>query len=115
MCPSGLPSAIRPRQVHQFKQGTHVGCCLPMLFDITDITNTLGEPHFKATRGVIGELLKSTRLTGELSPSNIRLSTKAIHSQQEKTLNCYVWVNKINISILLVNKRKKQKKKKQFR
>ena len=58
MCPAGLLGAVRPRQVHQLKQGTHVGCALPMLFNITDITNFLAEPHFKATSGVIGELLK---------------------------------------------------------
>ena len=56
MCPTGLQAAIRFHQVHQLKQGTHVGCGLPMLFNITDITNSLGEPHFKATRWVIGKL-----------------------------------------------------------
>ena len=29
-----------------------------MLFNITDITNSLAEPHFKVTRWVLGELLK---------------------------------------------------------
>ena len=29
-----------------------------MLFNITDITNSLAEPHFKATRWVLGELSK---------------------------------------------------------
>ena len=29
-----------------------------MLFSVTDITNSQAEPHFKATRRVIGELLK---------------------------------------------------------
>ena len=29
-----------------------------MLFNITDITNSLAEQHFKATRWVLGELLK---------------------------------------------------------
>ena len=58
MCPAGLQVAVRSRQVHQLKQGTHIGCGLPTLFNITDITNFLVEPHFKATRRVIGELLK---------------------------------------------------------
>ena len=66
MCPAGLQGAIRSRQVHQLKQDTHVGCGLPMLFNITDITNSLAELHFKATRWVLGELLKfnTALLTG---------------------------------------------------
>ena len=40
----------------QLKQDTHVRCGLPTLLDITDITNSLAEPHFKASRRVIGEL-----------------------------------------------------------
>ena len=58
MCPAGLQGSVRSRQVHQLKQGTHVGCGLPTSFNITDITNSLAEAHFKATRWVIGELLK---------------------------------------------------------
>ena len=50
MCPAGLQGAVRSRQVHQLKQGTHVGCGLPMLLNITDITNSLAGPQFKATR-----------------------------------------------------------------
>ena len=58
MCPVGLQGAVRSRQVHQLKQGTNVGCGLPTLFNITDITTTTpAEPHFKATRWVLGELL----------------------------------------------------------
>ena len=34
-----------------------MGCGFPTLFNITDITNSQAEPHFKATRWVIGELL----------------------------------------------------------
>ena len=55
MCSAGLQGAVRSRQVHQLKQGTHVGCGLLTLFDITDITNSLAEQHFKATWSVIGE------------------------------------------------------------
>ena len=58
MCPADLQGTIRSRQVHQLKQDTHLGCGLPTLFNITDITNSLTEQHFKATRWVIGELLK---------------------------------------------------------
>ena len=58
MCPGGLQGAVRSCQVHQLKQDTHVGYGLPTLFNITDITNFQAEPHFKATRWVIGELLK---------------------------------------------------------
>ena len=55
MCPAGLQGAVRSRQVHQLKQGTHVACGLPRLSYITDITKSQAEPHFKATRQVIGE------------------------------------------------------------
>ena len=58
MCPAGLQGAVRCCQVHRLKPGTHVGCGLPTLFNITDITKSLAEAHFKATRWVIGELLK---------------------------------------------------------
>ena len=58
MCLVGLQGAVRSCQVHQLKQGTHMGCALSTLFDITDITNSLAEPHSKATRRVMGELLK---------------------------------------------------------
>ena len=33
------------------------------------------------------------------------------HNRKKRTLNCDVWVNKINNNILLLNKRKKQNKK----
>ena len=58
MCPMGLQGAVRSHQVHRLKQGTDVGCGLSTLFNVTDITNSLAEPHFKATRWVIGKLLK---------------------------------------------------------
>ena len=108
MCLVSLKGAIRSRQVHQLKQDTHVGCGLPTLFNITDITNSLAEPHFKVTMRVKGELLKVN--TRKLSPSNTRPSTNTILPQQKRTLNlnCRVWVNKINNNILLLNKRKKQ-------
>ena len=58
MCLAGLQGAVRSRQVSQLTQGTDVGCGLPTLSNVTDITNSLAQPHFKATRWVIGELLK---------------------------------------------------------
>ena len=58
MCPAGLQGVIHSRQAHQLKQGTHVGCGLPVLFNITDITNSLAEQYFKATKHIIGKLLK---------------------------------------------------------
>ena len=57
MCPAGLQDAVCSRQVHQLMQDTYVGCGLPMLFNIADITNSQAKPHFKATRWVLGELL----------------------------------------------------------
>ena len=44
-------------QVHQLMPGTNVGCGLPTLFNFTD-ANSQAEQHFKATRRVLGELLK---------------------------------------------------------
>ena len=58
MYSAGLQGAVCSRYVHQLKQGTDVGCGLPTLFDVTDITNSLAEPHFKTTMWVIGELSK---------------------------------------------------------
>ena len=47
MCPAGMQGAVRSRQVHQLKQDTHMGRGLPTLFNITDISNSLAEPHFR--------------------------------------------------------------------
>ena len=58
MCPAGSQGAVHSCQVNQLKQGTDVGCGFLTLFNVTDITNSLAEPDFKATRWVIGELLK---------------------------------------------------------
>ena len=58
MCPAGLQSAVRYGHVHLLTQGTDIRRGLLTLFNVTDITNSLAEPHFKATRWVIGELLK---------------------------------------------------------
>ena len=108
MCPVGLQGAVHSRQVYQLKQGTHVGCGLLMLFNITDITNSLPEPHFKATMWVLGELLKFNRANWLASPLKYKAFNKYNTSTTERTLNCRVWVNKINNNILLLNKRKKQ-------
>ena len=109
MCPAGLQGAVRSRQVHQIKQCTHVGCGLLTLFNTTDITNSLAEPHFKATRWFIGELLKFNTSNWLAFPSNRRPSTNTILRQQKKTLNCRVWVNKIKITIFFYcTKTKKQ-------
>ena len=70
--PAGLLGAVRSRQVHQLKHGTHIGFGLPTLFDITDIPNSQAEPHFKATRRVIGELLKFNTANWRASPLNTR-------------------------------------------
>ena len=56
--PRVLQGAVHHRQVHQLKQSTHVGCGLPMLFNITNITNSFADLHFKASRWVLGELSK---------------------------------------------------------
>ena len=73
MCPVGLQGAVHSYQVHQLKQGTHIGCGLPTLFNITDITNSLTEPHFKATRWLIGELLKFTTANWLAFPAQIQV------------------------------------------
>ena len=110
MCPAGFQGAVRSCQVHQLKQGTHVGCRLLTLFNITDITNSLAEPHFKATWWVLGELLKVNTVNWLAFPMKYKAFNKYNTSTTKKrTLNCRVWVNKINNNILLLNKRKKQK------
>ena len=115
MCPAGLQGAVRSRQVHQLKQGTDVGCGLLTLFNVTDITNSLAELHFKAIRWIIGELLKVNTANWLAFPLKYKVFDKYNNSTTNKrTLNCRVWVNKIDNNILLLNKRKKQRKK-QFR
>ena len=114
MCPAGLRVAVRSLQVHQLTQGTHVGCGLPTLFNVTDITNSLAEPHIKATRWVIGELLKVNAANRLAFPLKYKVFDKKNTSKtttKTKTLNCRVWFNKINKNIFLLNKRKKQRKK----
>ena len=81
MCPAGLQGAIRSRQVHLLKQGTHIGCGLPTLFNITDIRNFLAEPHFKATRWVLGELLKFNTSNWLAFPLKYNTSTKRRDSE----------------------------------
>ena len=110
MCPAGLKGAVRSRQVHQLMQSTHVSCGLPTPFNITDITNSLAEPLFKATRWVIGELLEFNMANWRAFPLKYKVFDKYNTSTTKKTLNCRVWVNKINNNILLLNKRKKQRK-----
>ena len=117
MCPAGLHIPVRSRQVHQLTQGTDAGSGLPTLFNVTDITNSLAELHFKATRWVIGELLNVNTANWQALPLKYEVFDKYNPSAtKERTLNCRVWVNKINNYILLLNKRKKQRKrKKEFR
>ena len=98
--PAGLQGALRSRQFHQLKQGTHVGCDLPTLSNITDITNSIVEPHFKVTRWVIGELLKFNTANWIAFPIEYKAFEKYNIRLQKKTLNCRVWVNKIKITIL---------------
>ena len=87
MCPAGLQGAVHSCQVHQLKQGTHVGCGLPMLFNITDITNSLAEPYFKATRWVIGELLKFNTANWLIFP----LKCKAFDKYNTFTTRKKIW------------------------
>ena len=114
MYPAGLQGVVRSCQVHQLKQGTHVGSGLPALFNITDITNSRAESHFNATRWVLGELLKFNTANWITFPLKYKAFDKYNTSTKKKkkkmTLNCRVWVNKINNNILLLNKRKKQRK-----
>ena len=110
MCPAGLQGAIRSCQVHQLKQGPHVGCGLLTLLNFTDITNPLAESLFKATRWVLGELLKVNTANWLAFPFKYKAFDKYNTSTKKKkrTLDCRVWVNKINNNIRLLNKRKKQ-------
>ena len=109
MCPAGLQGAVHSCQVHQLMQGTDVGCGLPMLFNVTDITNSVAESHFKITRWVIGELSKIYTANWLALPLKYKVFDKYNASATTKrTLNCCVWVNKINNNLL--NKRKKQRK-----
>ena len=76
MCPAGSRDAVRSRQVHQLKQGTDVGCGLSTLFNVIDITNSRAEPHFKATRWVIGELSKVNTANWQAFPLKYKVFDK---------------------------------------
>ena len=101
MCPAGIQGAVRSRQVHQLKQGTNVG---RMLFNVTDITSSLAEPHFKATRRLLGELLKVNTATLSFPPQIQGLRQIQFFHNKKMTLNCRVCLNKIND-----NKRNREK------
>ena len=104
MCPVGLQGTVLSCQVHQLKQGTHVGCGLPTLFNFTGITNSLADPHFKATRWAPGELLKWNTANWLLFPLKYKAFNKYNTSIKKRILHCRVWVNKINNSIILLNR-----------
>ena len=72
MCRASLQGADCSRQVHQLTQGTDGGCGLPTVFNVTDITNSLAEPHVKAPRWLIGELLKVNTINWQNFPPQIR-------------------------------------------
>ena len=106
MCPARFQDAVCACQVHQLKQGPHVGCGSPKLFNITNITDTLAEPQFKASWWVIGELLRVNTTNWVVFPLKYNVFDKYNNSITKKTLNCRVWINN---NIILLNKRKKQK------
>ena len=54
MCPVGLQGAKSTSET----RAQTLAVVWWMLFSVTDITNSQAEPHFKATRRVLGELLK---------------------------------------------------------
>ena len=58
MCPAGLQGAVRTRQLQQLTQSADVDVVCWTLFSVTNITTSRVEQHFKATRRVVGELLK---------------------------------------------------------
>ena len=90
MCPGGLQGAVRSRQVHQLMQGTDVGCGLPTLFNVTDITNSLAEPHFKANRWVVCELLKVDTANWPAFPLKYRVFDKynTFTTKKDSELSC---------------------------
>ena len=114
MCPAGLQGAIRSHQVHQLKQGTHLGCGLPTLFNITDNTNSLAGPHFDATRWVIGELLKFNTTNWLAFPFKYKAFNKCNTSTTKKDSELPFWANKVKITVFFY-RIKEGNKKEQFR
>ena len=84
MCPVGLQGTVRFRLDQQLKQGIHVGPGLPTLFNITDITKSPAEPHFKATMWILGELLKFNTANWQLSPLKYKAFDKYNTSTTKK-------------------------------
>ena len=79
-----MQGAVNSRQVHQLKQGTDVGCGLLTLFNVTDIPNSLAEPHFKETRWVTGELLKVNTTNWAAFPLRFKVFDKYNASAKKK-------------------------------
>ena len=86
-----------------------MGCALPTLFNITDITNSLAEPHFKATRWFIGELLKFNTANWQAFPLKYKSFDKynTLTTKEDSELPCLGQQDLNNYYLL--NKRKKQK------
>ena len=108
MCPAGLQGTFRSLQVHQLKQGIDVGWTL---FNVTDITNSLAGPHFKATRRVIGELLKVNTANWQAFPHKYKVFGKYNSSTTKKGLWTAVFglTRLITILFYWIKERKKEK------
>ena len=88
-----------------------MGCGLQTLFNIIDITNSLSEPHFKATRWVIGELLKVNTANWQAFPLKYKVFDKYNTSTTKKGLWTAVFGSTRLITIFFYRiKEKKQRK-----
>ena len=56
------------------------------LFSVSDITNSLAEPHFKANRRVVGELLKVSIANWLVFPLKYKVLDKYNSSTKRKGL-----------------------------
>ena len=112
ICLSGLQGVVRSRQVHQLTKALTLAVVCRTLFSVIDITNSQAEQHFKATRRVIGEILRVNTSNWQDFSLKYKVFDNYNSSTTKRIMNCRVWVNKINNNILLLNKRKKQRKNK---
>ena len=74
--PRGFAGCHSFPPIHQLKQGLMWAVVCQALFNITDITNSLAESHFKATRWVLGELSKVNTANWQVFPLKYKVFDK---------------------------------------
>ncbi len=93
MCLLGLKGAVR--STNKCRAPTLAGDC-QTLFNVTDITNSQAEPHFKATGRVISEMLIVNAANWVAFPTQIQGLRQIQFFQNKKVLRTAVfWLTRL--------------------